>query len=105
MAMEIKKYQNLVKSERNIFFKSSFERAYQSFLELGYDKKDESFFEAHASEVVEKMREQRLRLGLTFEDEELTKAEEEVERLKNEKINLEVEVEKGFKYFTHKPLF
>ena len=58
MAMEIKKYQNLVKSERNIFFKSSFERAYQSFLELGYDKKDESFFEAHASEVVEKMREQ-----------------------------------------------
>jgi len=58
MAMELDSYLKLVKSERNVFFKNSFDRAYQGFTELGYDKKDEAFFMENASEVVEKMRDQ-----------------------------------------------
>ena len=58
MAIELKDYLNLVKSERNVFFKNSFDRAYQSFVELGYDKKDEQFFMENASAIVEKMRDQ-----------------------------------------------
>ncbi len=58
MAMNLEQYLALVKTERNTFFKNSFDRAYQSFIELEYDKKDISFFIDNASSVVEKMREQ-----------------------------------------------
>ncbi len=59
--MEVKKleeYLDDVKVERNSFFKSSFERAYQCFIELGYDKKESDFFINNASYVVEEMRKQ-----------------------------------------------
>lgn len=55
---DLKQYLNDVKVERNIFFKSSFERAYASFIELGFDKNNADYFINNASEVVEKMREQ-----------------------------------------------
>ncbi len=47
-----------VKKERNNFFRGSFERAYQSFVELGLDKKDKDYFKNNASAIVESMREQ-----------------------------------------------
>lgn len=49
---------DLVKKERNIFFKNSFDRAYHSFTKLGFDKKDYKFFRDNASQIVENMREQ-----------------------------------------------
>ncbi|MBR3770121.1 MAG: hypothetical protein IKL06_06260 [Lachnospiraceae bacterium] len=57
-AKDLKEYLDDVKVERNSFFKSSFERAYISFIELGFDKKEANFFVNNASMVVEKMREQ-----------------------------------------------
>lgn len=51
-------YMELVKKERNIFFKNSFDRAYHSFVKLGFDKKEPSFFVENASQIVEEMREQ-----------------------------------------------
>lgn len=58
MATDLEKYLKTVKSERNTFFKSSFDRAFQGFSELGYDKKDKGFFTANASMIVENMRDQ-----------------------------------------------
>ena len=58
MKMDIEKYQKLIAKERNVYFKSSFERAYQAFCELGLDKKDQSYFEQNASKIVEEMRAQ-----------------------------------------------
>lgn len=55
-AMHIEGFLDNVKKERNAFFKNSFERAYQAFVELEYDKEDEAFFLENASLVVEKMR-------------------------------------------------
>lgn len=56
--IELDVYLKEIKKERDTFFKSSFERAYTSFLELAFDKRDESFFEENASKVVEDMRDQ-----------------------------------------------
>ena len=56
--ISLEDFLEMVKKERNLFFKNSFERAYQSFVELGYDSKDKAFFEENASEIVESMREQ-----------------------------------------------
>ncbi|WP_027219121.1 type II restriction endonuclease [Butyrivibrio fibrisolvens] len=58
MEMALDKYLKLVKNERTAFFKSSFERAYQAFTELGFDKNDENYFVDNASIIVEKMRQQ-----------------------------------------------
>lgn len=58
MIQNIEDYLELVKKERAAYFKNSFERAYQAFIELGYDKKPEFFFEQNASMIVEQMREQ-----------------------------------------------
>ena len=55
---DLASYLEDVKFERNLFFKSSFERAYSSFLKLGFDKKNAEFFKSNASTVVEKMRSQ-----------------------------------------------
>jgi len=56
--LSLDKYQEMIKLERETFFKSSYERAYDSFICLGYDKKDKEFFINNASVIVEKMREQ-----------------------------------------------
>lgn len=58
MSISIGDYKRQIKKERDIFFKNSFERAYQAFCELGYDSKEQQFFLNNASTVVEKMREQ-----------------------------------------------
>ena len=58
MKITIEEYQKQIKIERDTFFKNSFERAYQAFLELKYNEKEPSFFMDNASEIVEKMREQ-----------------------------------------------
>lgn len=56
--ISVDEYKELIKRERDSFFKSSLERAYQGFLELKYDKKTPEFFEKNASEIVERMRKQ-----------------------------------------------
>lgn len=56
--ISIEEYKELIKRERDSFFKSSFERAYQSFLELQLDKEETNYFEKNASKIVEKMRQQ-----------------------------------------------
>lgn len=43
MIQNIEDYLELVKKERAAYFKNSFERAYQAFIELGYDKNPNSF--------------------------------------------------------------
>lgn len=58
MSITIENYQKQIKSERDTFFKNSFERAYQAFCELGYDKKDPPYFMENASGMVEAMRDQ-----------------------------------------------
>lgn len=58
MSITVEQFKERIKSERDIFFKNSFERAYQAFLELGYGEKDEDFFKNHASNIVETMRTQ-----------------------------------------------
>ncbi len=54
----VEEFQKHIKKERDIFFNSSYERAYKCFLELGYDKKSPDFFENNASDIVIAMREQ-----------------------------------------------
>ncbi len=56
--ISVSDYMELVKKERNIFFKNSFDRAYHSFIKLGFDKKNAIFFRENASKIVEDMREQ-----------------------------------------------
>ena len=58
MSIAIEDYQKQTKIERDKFFKNSFERAYQAFTELGYDKKEAAYFADNASEMVEEMRKQ-----------------------------------------------
>ena len=54
--ISLEKYLETVKQERTTYFKSSFERAYNCFVKLGYDKKDAQFFKENASKIVEEMR-------------------------------------------------
>lgn len=56
--MELDAYQKLIKRERDVFFQTSFERAYRAFCELGLNTQESSFFEENASDIVERMREQ-----------------------------------------------
>lgn len=56
--IQVEQYQKLIKKERPLFFKTSFDRAYLSFIKLGYHQKDRDYFINHASDVVVKMREQ-----------------------------------------------
>ncbi|SFQ35821.1 EcoRII C terminal [Lachnospiraceae bacterium XBB1006] len=58
MALELEQYKEMVKKERDLFFKSSFERAYQAFCELEFQHKDSAYFELNASECIEQLREQ-----------------------------------------------
>ncbi|SNU06664.1 EcoRII C terminal [Lachnospiraceae bacterium] len=58
MSIRIEDFQKQIKVERDIFFKSSFERAYQAFCELKYDEKEAEFFQKNASEIVNSMRAQ-----------------------------------------------
>ena len=58
MSITVEDFMKQIKSERETFFKNSFERAYQAFCELNYDKKDSGFFIKNASAVVEEMRKQ-----------------------------------------------
>lgn len=55
--VSINKFLQDVQKERNNHFKSSAERAYDAFVELGYDKKRKEYFFNNASSIVEKMRE------------------------------------------------
>lgn len=50
-------YKDLIKEERKNYFKQPYDLVYENFCSLGYDKVDKGFFLAHASEVVEKLRE------------------------------------------------
>ena len=56
--MSVTEYQELIKRERPIFFKTTFERAYISFVKLNLHKESRDYFINHASDVVVKMREQ-----------------------------------------------
>ena len=58
MQMKLENYQKLIKKERDLYFKTSFERAYQAFVELELDQKKPDFFEKNASVIIENMREQ-----------------------------------------------
>ena len=51
-------YQNMVKQTRAALFPSPFELVYTQFLKLGLDQRDESYFAAHASEIMEELRTQ-----------------------------------------------
>lgn len=56
--VEIEEYKKIIAMERNNFFKNSFDRAYQAFIELGLDKKKSEYFEKNASAAIENMRSQ-----------------------------------------------
>lgn len=58
MTKDLGDYLEDVKVERTSFFKSSFERAYDSFIKLGFDKKEKAYFINNASTIVEQMRSQ-----------------------------------------------
>lgn len=58
MSIQIEEFQNQIKKERDIFFVSSFERAYKAFVKLKYNEKDPVFFQNNASEIVESLRSQ-----------------------------------------------
>lgn len=58
MSIDINAYKQKITKERNLLFKTSFERAYQAFIELGYNKKEPSYFLDNASKIIEKMRKQ-----------------------------------------------
>lgn len=58
IAKDLGDYLEDVKDERTSFFKSSFERAYDSFIKLGFDKKEAAYFINNASTIVEQMRRQ-----------------------------------------------
>lgn len=50
------KFRELIKNERNKNFITPFELVYKTFIDLGYHKKDSSYFIEHASEFIINMR-------------------------------------------------
>lgn len=66
-------FKELVKSERANHFITPFELVYKTFMDLGYDKKDCSFFMEQASEYIVTMREQCWNEFVPFEKEFTTR--------------------------------
>lgn len=66
-------FKELVKSERSEHFITPFGLVYKTFIDLGYDKKDCSYFMEHASEYIADMRENCWNEFVPFEKEFTTR--------------------------------
>ncbi|MBR2295674.1 MAG: hypothetical protein IJ869_07955 [Clostridiales bacterium] len=54
--IDLSTYQEYVKKERNRFFETPYNLVYHSFVNLGYDQKEPSYFISNASDIVEALR-------------------------------------------------
>lgn len=63
----VSNFKALVKDKRSKNFPSTFEIVYAAFVELGLDKKPQSYFLSSASDVVERLREYNWELFLKYE--------------------------------------